>query len=121
MRRHLPRVPREDVSDALEAYLEGGNRPRFGVDATLTGRVLEIVLEFLPGVRYCCAVPSCHLGLGDDGFDRLRECLDGDGHDPPYPLTVRCRTLIRPGALFEGRSGANDRPDPMTWDCTEGD
>jgi hypothetical protein len=93
------------VQQALEESL-GEPRPGKPLVRVLgvseAGTHIEIELRFVSGVRYCCAEPECHLGLGERSWwaqlrSRLRDSTD---RDPP-PLSLPVRGVVEDGAVLE--------------------
>jgi hypothetical protein len=84
-------------------------RPDYGVAASLSDRVLEVVLTFRRGCTYCCYERGCHLDLmNGKRWSWLRQLLDAAGIVAPPQLELRFNGVIEEGAEFFDFA----RPDP---------
>jgi hypothetical protein len=109
-----------ELTAVLTEYLAGNRgpdpddpdrrrQPDYGVTASLTGRVLEVVLTFRRGRSYCCREWGCHLGLLDGKrWDGLRRRLATAGIAVPPQLELRLACVVEGGAEFFDPA----RPDP---------
>ncbi len=85
-------------------------RPNYGIAASLTDAVLQVVLTFRSGSTYCCYEPGCHLSLFDGKrWYGLRQRLAAAGIRPAPRLTLRLTGVVEDGAKFFDIS----RPDPV--------
>jgi hypothetical protein len=116
-----------DVTSAFAEYLAGNRgpdpaapdrrqQPSYGVAATLTGGVLDVVLTFRSGCAYCCCEWGCHLGLAEGKrWSGLRRRLAAAGVVAPPQLELRVVSVVEGGAVFFDPA----RPDPTRqgWDA----
>lgn len=83
--------------------------PDYGVEASLEGQDLAVVLRFLSGCHYCCMEWGCHLPIFDGKrWDRVRETFDAHKITIPTQLQLHLTAVVESGALFFDLS----KPDP---------
>jgi hypothetical protein len=82
---------------------------RYGIKATMDGKILEVELTFLCKSVYCCYEHCCHLPLfTGNRWDRLRQEFSDHGVAVEDQLELRLTCIIQDGAVFFDFS----KPDP---------
>lgn len=102
-----------DISTIFAAQLARNRSPvpgdpdtrvpaEYGIEATLSGMVIDIRLTFLSGRAYCCIEPGCHLDLPPTSkWPQTRDRLAAAGIVVPDGLLkANVHGLIEEGALF---------------------
>jgi hypothetical protein len=76
-------------------------KPDYGIEASLQGNVLSVVLTFRRGSAYCCMEHGCHLALTDGRrWDDLRARLASRQIIVSACLELRLSCVVEEGALF---------------------
>lgn len=75
--------------------------PTYGVEATLEGDRLIVVLTLCSDAAYCCTEWGCHLALRDGKrWHTLRACLAEQAVTLPARLRLQLTCVIEHGARF---------------------
>lgn len=114
----------EELFAANSPYFGGGGPGYYGVhleNVEPDGSELDLVLTFRAGVRYCCCEPRCHFAhYSEDGWARLRECMDRNFlRDRSLPVVRKFRGVIEQGAVFDASDDFESAAAPRAHDAFE--